>query len=215
MLKSEITTFRAVFPSEWTSIADIRFSDIGFDRCRPPGYKGISPVFPVNRRIIIASTLRKAAMLITKKNQYALRAVFELAKHYGGGPRKISVIAEIQAIPIRFLEVILAELRRGKFVESKRGPYGGYVLVAPPDQLRVGDLMRYLTRNDDTAECMAPIPETDCPYQGECAFFPFWNRVRCAIFEVYDTTTIQNLLDDEKNGGKYPITADTSAPSSW
>ena len=154
-------------------------------------------------------------MLITKKNQYALRAVFELAKHHGEGPRKISVIAENQAVPIRFLEVILAELRRGKFVESKRGPYGGYSLVVPPDQLRVGDLMRYLTRNDDTAECMAPIPETDCPYQGECAFFPFWNRVRCAIFEVYDTTTIQNLLEDEKNGGKYPISTETSVTSSW
>ena len=51
-------------------------------------------------------------MAITpKKNQYALRAIFELAKHMGKGPKKISEIAKAQAIPMRFLEVILGQLK--------------------------------------------------------------------------------------------------------
>ena len=64
-----------------------------------------------------------------KKNQYALRAIFELAKHRGQGPKKISEIAEIQAIPLRFLEVILSQLKGSGLVESKRGFYGGYFLI--------------------------------------------------------------------------------------
>ena len=46
-----------------------------------------------------------------KKNQYALRAILELAKHKGKGPKKISEIAEAQAIPLRFLEVIISQLK--------------------------------------------------------------------------------------------------------
>ena len=64
-------------------------------------------------------------MFVSQKCQYALRAVFELAKQYGKGPTKILHIAELQAIPVRFLEVILVQLKRGGFVDSQRGKEGG------------------------------------------------------------------------------------------
>ena len=67
-------------------------------------------------------------MLVSQKSQYALRAIFELAKEYGKGP-KIAHIAEAQAIPVRFLEVILVHLKRGGFVDSQRGKEGGYFLI--------------------------------------------------------------------------------------
>jgi Rrf2 family protein len=144
-------------------------------------------------------------MLITKKHQYALRAIFELAKHYEQGPLKISKIADAQAIPERFLEVILAELKKGGFVRSKRGFNGGYELVPHPDRFRVGDLMRFLTRDLNPVECMAPIPEANCPFQGQCAFFPMWKEVKEAIFNIYDNTTFQDLLDCEQGEGGYPL----------
>lgn len=147
-------------------------------------------------------------MLITKKHQYALRAIYELAKHCGQGPVKISRIADAQAIPERFLEVILVELKRGGIVRSKRGLNGGYEFIHDPETFRVGDLMRFLTRNMDPVECMAPIPETNCPFQGECAFFPMWRQVKDAIFEVYDATTIQDLLKCEQGEGRYPLSPD-------
>jgi len=75
-------------------------------------------------------------MLITKRNQYALKAIFELAKHSGEGPRKISDIAQAQAIPVKFLEVILNQLKGSGLVESKRGFYGGYFLARQPNKLR-------------------------------------------------------------------------------
>lgn len=144
-------------------------------------------------------------MLVTKKNQYALRAVFELAKHQGKGPIKISHIAEVQAIPERFLEVILGQLKKSGFVQSKRGYQGGYLLVVPASELSVGDLMRFLQRNAPTEACMAPVPESSCPFRGDCVFFPMWRRVREAIYDVYDQTSIQDLLDDDRGGKGYPL----------
>ena len=77
-----------------------------------------------------------------KKNQYALRAIYELACRYGEGPIKIATIAIKQAIPIRFLEVILNQLKNSGLVESKRGFHGGYYLLLPPHKITVGDIFR-------------------------------------------------------------------------
>ena len=137
-------------------------------------------------------------MLITKKNQYALRAIFELAKHNGQGPQKISEIAQAQAIPVKFLEVILNQLKGSGLVDSKRGFYGGYFLVRQPDAITVGDIMRFMERNLEPNKCVALVPEMNCPFKGDCAFFPMWNQVKDAMYRVYDETTIQNLIDNEK-----------------
>ena len=140
-------------------------------------------------------------MLATKKKQYALRAMYELAKHYGGGKMKMAQIAKAQSIPERFLEVILVELKNGGFIASKRGFNGGYELLQPPHQLTVGMVMRYLTRDAKPTECMAPLPETNCPFQGQCAFYPMWKKVKDAMFQVFDDTTFQDLLDGEPAAG--------------
>jgi Rrf2 family protein len=137
-------------------------------------------------------------MLITKKNQYALRAIFELAKHNGKGPQKISEIAKAQAIPEKFLEVILNQLKGSGLVDSKRGFYGGYYLIRSPREITVGDIMRFLERDVDQLGCVVRVRETKCPFKGDCAFFPMWNRVKVAILNVYDETTIQDLIDNEK-----------------
>ena len=144
-------------------------------------------------------------MLITKRNQYALRAIYELAKQQGKGPVKSGHIAAAQAIPPRFLEVILSQLKNSGFVKSKRGYQGGYVLVPPPNDLTVGDVMRYLQKDAVTTKCTAPIPESRCPLKGNCAFSPLWKRVRDAIFQVYDDTTIQDLLNNNDNGSNCPL----------
>ncbi|MBC8443802.1 MAG: Rrf2 family transcriptional regulator [Deltaproteobacteria bacterium] len=139
-----------------------------------------------------------------KKNQYALRAIFELAKHLDGGPTKISAIAEAQRIPVRFLEVILGQLKGSGLVESKRGFYGGYLLTRAPKDITVGDIFRYMLRDVESAECIACVSGNSCPFQGNCAFASMWHQVNEAIFKIYDETTIQNLLDEEKRQVPYP-----------
>lgn len=83
-------------------------------------------------------------MLISHRCQYALRAIFELAKRSNQGPVKIAQIAEVQAIPVRFLEVILSQLKQGRFVASRRGNRGGYILAYSPAELTVGAVIRFM-----------------------------------------------------------------------
>ncbi len=147
----------------------------------------------------MAGNTEKSAMYRTpKKDQYALRAIFELAKHRGKGPRKISEIAKAQIIPLRFLEVILNNLKGSGLVDSKRGFYGGYHLLRPADEITVGDVFRYMQGTPDQSQCMACISKTDCPFQDKCAFKYMWTDVKNAVFKIYDETTIQDLLDNER-----------------
>ncbi len=133
-----------------------------------------------------------------KKDQYALRAIFELAKHRGTGPRKISEIARAQIIPLRFLEVILNNLKGSGLVDSKRGSYGGYHLLRPADEITVGDVFRYVQGTSDQSQCTACISKKECPLIEKCAFKYMWTDIKNAVFKIYDETTIQDLLDNER-----------------
>lgn len=134
-------------------------------------------------------------MHISQKCQYALRAVFELAGHYDEEPVKIAEIAENQAIPVRFLEQILTQLRQGGFVESRRGSAGGYLLARPPSALRVGDIVRFVEGPLAPVKCTNE--RTDCPLSAQCVFLPMWEKARQAVASVYDATSFRDLLDEE------------------
>ena len=137
-------------------------------------------------------------MTVSQKCQYALRALFELSKRPGPAPTKVSEIAAAQAIPARFLEAILGELRRGSFVESRRGVNGGYFLAVEPDALTVGEIIRFIDGPLTPVRCLGDDKGESCALKGNCAFIGMWNRARDAVAEVYDETTFRNLLEEEQ-----------------
>ncbi len=155
--------------------------------------------------IISIRLVKKAAMLVSQKCQYALRAVFELARRNGQGPVKIAEIAKAQAIPVRFLEVILGQLKQGGFVRSQRGNEGGYFLTRDPRELTVGDMIRFVQGPIVPVECvMGDGDRNKCPFYGSCVFLPMWEKVEKALAGVYDATTIQDLMDlEERNVREY------------
>jgi Rrf2 family protein len=122
-------------------------------------------------------------MNISVKGEYALRAVFDLALQPAGEPVKIADIARRQKIPQKFLELILAGLKQGGFVESRRGAEGGYLLARPADTINVGEVLRYvegLSRPKNAA--------------GVNAFSDLWKAVDEAISGVIDRTTFSELV---------------------
>ena len=133
--------------------------------------------------------------MVSQKCQYALRAIFELAKHYGDGPVKIARIAKLQAIPLRFLEVILAQLKQAGFVDSQRGVEGGYFLLRPPGDLAVGEVIQFIEGPIGPVECIAR--ETKCPLYGGCVFQPMWEKARKAVSDIYGGTTFEDLVGNE------------------
>jgi Rrf2 family protein len=135
-------------------------------------------------------------MLITQKKQYALRAIYELAKHREKGPIKSAQIAEAQAIPQRFLEIILNRLKHAGLVTAKRGYTGGFELNRAPGDITVEDIFKSLEDIDETTACVSCIANGDCPFYDSCAFLPLWTKIQEAIDRICTSTTIQSLLDN-------------------
>ena len=134
---------------------------------------------------------------VSQKCQYALRAVLELSRRFGGGPTSVAAIAQAQAIPQRFLELIIGELRQGGVVASKRGARGGYVLLHEPAELSVSDVMKAVDSNYDPVDCEPCGGNRDCPLAGHCSFVNLWKRAGSAIHEVYHETSFQDLLEEQ------------------
>ena len=136
-------------------------------------------------------------MLLSQKCQYALRAVFEVAKRSGQGPVKIEIIAKAQAIPPRFLATILNQLKNGGFVLSRRGSEGGYFLDRLADSLTVGEVIRFVEGPMSPVACVSEEDKGSCPLWGKCVFLPMWKEAQAAMEDVYGKTTFQDLIDRE------------------
>jgi Rrf2 family protein len=125
-------------------------------------------------------------MNISVKGEYALHAIFDLALQKFGEPIKIAEIAKRQRIPQKFLELILAGLKQGGFVESRRGAEGGYLLARPPEAITLGQVMRYV----DGGKSSKPARK---PSAGD-PFTETWRRVDQAVSDVIDHTTFAELV---------------------
>lgn len=131
-------------------------------------------------------------MAITQKSKYALRATLELAVRYGQGPTSIAEIAKAQAIPARFLEAILAQLKRNGLVESRRGNEGGYVLARPPGRVSVGDVLRVV---QGTLADLDIRGHGGGPHAAQAVFSPIWEAAVRSANAVYDAASFQVLVD--------------------
>jgi Rrf2 family protein len=122
-------------------------------------------------------------MNVSVKGEYALHAVFDLALQRPGEPIKIADIARRQQIPQKFLELILAGLKQGGFVESRRGAEGGYLLAKTADNITVGEVIRFM----DGTRTAKPKTPADSP------FAALWHAVDDAVSNVVDQTTFGDL----------------------
>jgi Rrf2 family transcriptional regulator, cysteine metabolism repressor len=125
-------------------------------------------------------------MNISVKGEYALQAIFDLAANAGAEPVKIAEIARRQKIPQKFLELILASLKQGGFVESRRGAEGGYMLAKRAESITIGEVVHFVEgRQEERARLRK---------QAHSPFSDLWERVDFAIAGVLDSTTFAQLV---------------------
>src|ERR1041384_3883141 len=125
-------------------------------------------------------------MNISVKGKYALHALFDLASQKPGEPVKIAEVAGRQKIPQKFLELILAGLKQGGFVESRRGAEGGYLLARPAEAITIGEVLRFVEGGQTSRERSRRKVETP--------FTETWRQVDQAVSGVVDHTTFADLL---------------------
>jgi Rrf2 family protein len=133
-------------------------------------------------------------MIISAKCQYALRAVYEIARSNAGVVVTIGDVAKAQRVPKRYLEGILNQLRKGGILEAHRGRHGGYALAKPMKDLSVGDIVRVIDGPILAVECVEKSKVTDCPMREDCVFLPTWQMVQEAIDQALNSSNFDQLI---------------------
>ena len=129
-------------------------------------------------------------MHISAKVDYAVRALVTLAAR-GGGPISGGMLAEAGGLPPKFLDGILAELRRSGIVASQRGSEGGYRLARPASSITLADVIRAI--DGPLAEVHGERPE-QAGYEGEAVHLQeVWIAVRASLRSVLEKTTVEDV----------------------
>ena len=142
-------------------------------------------------------------MKISKKCQYALKALFELAWRDTGEAVKTQSIAHAQRMSVRFTEIILNDLKHGGFVESRRGSEGGYMLARESRNIRIGEVVEYVD-GPISFDAGAWGDRTDAP-AGSDAFGQFWREVNEALSQASNRRTLADLVEFENALRKHTV----------
>jgi len=134
--------------------------------------------------------------MLSKKAKYGLKAMAILAKEYGNGPLLIGEIAKRERIPSKFLELILLELKKKGFLQSKKGKGGGYYLSKLPESISVGALIRALDGPLALLPCVSQMAYercAECPDEDTCGIRNVFKEVRESTVSILERTTLAQM----------------------
>ena len=131
-------------------------------------------------------------MRITYKGDYALKALLDLTLHYEQKISTINDVAKRIDAPVKFLEQVLLDLKKGGFVESRRGNVGGYQLAKDPADITIGEVVRFI---DGPIEPIACVEKgySNCVDLNKCVFKNIWKKVVRATSDIIDNVNFADL----------------------
>jgi Rrf2 family protein len=136
-------------------------------------------------------------MRISSKGEYGVRALFDLAQHYGQGLVQSDDIAERQGIPVNYLNQMLITLRRAGLIDSLRGPQGGHTLARSPEQITLLEALVVLEGplilQDTTREDLTPSQPEDSEFVHEV-----WCQLRTALENTLQHITLEDLCQSKR-----------------
>lgn len=136
--------------------------------------------------------------MLSKKSQYAFKALSYLSEKFNDGPVLISEIARKKKIPLKFLENILLELKKADILDSKKGKGGGYFLKKKPDQIKVATIIRLVNGPISMLPCVSLYFYERCKNCNEkhCALHDMMVEVRDATLDIVENRTLRDLMDE-------------------
>jgi Rrf2 family protein len=132
-------------------------------------------------------------MKISKKGEYAIRALINLALNYEKGVTQIHDIAKAEDIPVKFLEQILLNLKNAGFLHSRRGKGGGYFLNKSPDKIKLGDIIRLIDGPLAPLACVSNTAHLQCSKEASCGLRSVMVDVKNAVSEILDHITLNDV----------------------
>jgi len=132
-------------------------------------------------------------MKLSKRTDYALRAIFTLVEEYPGKPISIRELARVNRVPKRFLEQILLDMKTQGWIESYAGKFGGYRLARDPSGITMGEIVRFFDGILAPIGCVSISKHEPCTQARVCRFRRLMLRVRNVVADIMDKTTLANL----------------------
>ena len=138
-------------------------------------------------------------MRLSKKGEYALRSLINLgiAKEVGRTLIQVSELADIEQLPVKFLEQIMQELKDAGLVMSARGKFGGYRLGKQPKEITIGEVVRLIDGPLAPIGCVSKSAYTKCtcPDETHCGLRMLMLDVRNAIAGILDRYTLADVVE--------------------
>lgn len=132
-------------------------------------------------------------MRVSKKTDYALRALFTLVEHFGRGPIPIRELSRRNDVPKKFLEQILLAMKKRGWVESLPGLRGGYVLAKTPDRITMGEVVRHFDGILAPIACVSTSGYKRCSQEPVCRFRRVFLNVRNYVATLLDHATLADV----------------------
>lgn len=136
-------------------------------------------------------------MRLSTRGRYGLKAMYQLAMHYGEGPIPLKQIADKENLSENYLEQLVSQLRREGLLNSVRGAQGGYMLAMPPKDITVGNILRILEGNLAPADCIIE-DDYECSNEDNCVTKLVWIKIKDSIDQVVDSITLQDMIEESK-----------------
>jgi len=133
-------------------------------------------------------------MIVTTKGKNALKIMVYLAMNQGESYVRLKDIAVREGLSEKYLENIVASLRRSNKVASARGAEGGYRLSRTANDYTVGEIIKCLEGDLCPTDCVSNTAEL-CEHRCECICLPLWEKMNEAINNVLENITLQDLID--------------------
>lgn len=134
-------------------------------------------------------------MKISKKGEYALKAMIYLSLNYGKKPVQIQEISENENIPKKFLEQILLSLKKAGLLQSKQGMGGGYFLSKSPREISLAQVIRVIDGPLAPLRCVSKWAPVKCPIEKKCKLQKVMLEVRDAIAKILENITFEDMCE--------------------
>ena len=139
-------------------------------------------------------------MIFSSKAEYGVRLMVELGRQAPEHPTSLKAIADAEGLPLAYLEHLVARLRRAGLIESRRGAHGGYLLAREPQTITMAEVVEALEGEIAPVECITSSPDgsVHCSLESDaqhvCTTKVLWTRVRGAIVQTLEQTTLADLI---------------------
>ena len=136
-------------------------------------------------------------MKLTSKGRYAVMAMADLAKNNATGPTSLTEISLRQGISISYLEQLFLKLRKNNLVQSARGPSGGYMLIKPPEKIKLLSIISAVDEKIKTVKCKKESKKGCNGKSLKCITHNLWDDLETHINKFFEDNTLKDILFKE------------------